>query len=270
MIDSFSIVAQTTRFVPWSKPKNCRLVAITVIGGGAAGQNGGRISLGVGAIGGRGGGSGAITHGVWFASDLPDTIYIFVGSQTLVSATTTGLTSGGMIIRSGATGGEAAGSTGEAPVTFSECAFFGSALSFRSTGGVNGALGGVITGSMGGTQAIGLHGVPILGGCGGGGVDVGGPDFAGGGVLASGPLQAIQGGAAGGGAGTNGIALRPPLYPLLATGGTGGGSNFVATGGRGGNGILGSGGGGGGGGDIAFPAAKGGSGGDGAIFIACF
>jgi hypothetical protein len=278
MIDSFSIVTTST-IVPWNKPKNCRIICITVIGSGAPGAGGGGIFGGVGATGGRGGGSGAMTRCAWLANDLPDTIYISVGSgkatstiakQTFVSATSGSQTNGGLVIRSGTSGGEASGNIGEVAVTFPECAFFGTALSFRSIGGVNGAAGGVVTGSIGGTQSMGLHGVPILGGCGGAGVDVGGPDFAGGGVLASGPMQAIAGGLAGGGAGVNGIVLRPPLYPFVATGGTGGGSNFVATGGRGGDGVFGGGGGGGGGGDSLFPLSKGGSGGDGAIFIACF
>ena len=60
----------------WEKPPGVSLVSITCVGPGSDGGSGGSAVIGTAKLGGFGGGSGAITTGIFSASMLPDTLYI--------------------------------------------------------------------------------------------------------------------------------------------------------------------------------------------------
>ena len=61
----------------WEKPKWCRGVFITAIGGGSGGGGGGASAAGVAAGGGGGGGNGVVSHCFFPATNIQyDPIYV--------------------------------------------------------------------------------------------------------------------------------------------------------------------------------------------------
>ena len=66
-----SVPSATNDWQVWEKPKNCRMIMITAIGGGSGGGFGGPGAVNS-AGGGGGGGSSAITKGLFMAATLPD------------------------------------------------------------------------------------------------------------------------------------------------------------------------------------------------------
>ena len=74
----------------WEKPPGVSLVSITCVGPGSDGGTGGSAVQGIAKVGGFGGGSGAVTTGIFSASMLPDRLYIYnpagnSGGSTTVS-----------------------------------------------------------------------------------------------------------------------------------------------------------------------------------------
>ena len=282
----------------WNKPKNCMFIRILCIGGGGGGTSG-FPSATTNARGGGGGGSaGVMSYTTIPAVFLPDRLYVSAGvggrggaSDTLISNPgTAGVTSYVSIAPStsaiyvagyapnGNVGNAASASAvasggGSAGVSFSNSlqAFQGHQNGFSSN---SAAGGGTFTGAVGGSITYPTSGLLLSGGAGG----AGGAGFAGGNITQPASqsavytlFQTLTGGAAGtvgspiGGNGNNGIEL---YQPLLATGGSGGGSSFdgTARGGDGGDGGFGCGGGGGGAGGTDGGGA-GGNGGSGLVVI---
>lgn len=64
----------------WEKPPGVSLVSITCVGPGSDGGAGASAVSGTAKLGGFGGGSGAVTTGIFSASMLPDTLYITNGA----------------------------------------------------------------------------------------------------------------------------------------------------------------------------------------------
>lgn len=69
----------TGDWIIWNKPKNCKLVSITCIGGGGGGGGGRLATASNTAFGGGGGGSGAVSKLLIPAIALPDTLYLKTG-----------------------------------------------------------------------------------------------------------------------------------------------------------------------------------------------
>lgn len=285
----------------WNKPKNCMFIRILCIGGGGGGSSG-FPSATTNARGGGGGGScSSICYITVPAVFLPDRLYISsgVGGRGGASSTTVsnpgspGLTSYVCIAPSntniyrlcysfsgnGSGGGAAtaiaagsAGSAGGTPALSTALqAFQGH---FNAYSGTAGANGGAAAGAVGSNITYPTTGLLLSGGAGG----AGGAGFAGGNITQPASqdatltlFQTLIGGVAGtvgstiGGNGSDGVEL---YQPLLATGGSGGGSSFdgTARGGDGGDGGFGCGGGGGGAGGTDGGGA-GGNGGPGLVVI---
>ncbi len=283
----------------WNKPKNCMFIRILCIGGGAGGGSGFPSATTNARGGGGGGTSGTMSYVTIPAVLLPDRLYVSAGvggrggasSTTVGNNGTAGIKSvvciapadvaiyrvcneSGSNFGSGGTSGIA----GPGGNTFSgavvSATLQGFQGHFNSFTGSGGATGGAVTGASGGTQGYPTTGILLSGGAGG----AGGAGFAGGQVNAPASqsavytlFQTLTGGAAGtvgsptGGNGSDGVEL---YQPLLATGGSGGGSSFdgTARGGDGGDGGFGCGGGGGGAGGTDGGGA-GGNGGPGLVVI---
>ena len=284
----------------WNKPRNCMFIRILCIGGGGGGGSGFPSATTNARGGGAGGGASGMTYLTIPAIFIPDRLYVSAGvggrggasSTTVGNSGTQGIQSYVCIAPSTANiynlcfsvrmSGDAGGGTniaGGSPFnaisgpTVSTCnqAFQGHFNSFASHAGRDGgtAAGSTPTGVI--YPATGL----LLSGGGGG---AGGAGFAGGDITAPASqtsvyelFQTLTGGAAGtvgstvGGNGSDGVEL---YQPLLATGGSGGGSSFdgTARGGDGGDGGFGCGGGGGGAGGTDGGGA-GGNGGPGLVVI---
>lgn len=242
---------------------------LTARGGGGGGGSGGAASLtGVplfvlpdtlsmlvapggpgGAVGGNGT-AGSISH-------------IFRGSGSFATAADSVLTSSSTAAGVGVGGTGAAGTGGAAAAIAADTSsLFTGYGQFRGKAGQAGTAAGAISGAAGVAVTRWAAALPTTGGAGGASLPTSGAaDFAGGAISAAGAYPALPGGLAGGGFGNPGIdEYRPRLF----TGGSGGGSNFAATGGRGGDGGRG---GGGGGGGPGVTGSVGGRGGDGLIIV---
>jgi hypothetical protein len=282
----------------WNKPRNCTFIRILCISGGGGGSSG-FPSATTNTRG--GGGSGSCSGYVYVtipAVFLPDRLYVSAGiggrggesSTTISNAGFGGVESYVCIAPSTATiyvvcyahrGLGAAAATSSAGGTLGGVlvnALSNSLQAFQghynNINGQQGVSGGAAAGANGGSIAYPNTGILLSGGASG----AGGAGFAGGDINAPASqndtltlFQTLTGGAAGtvgstiGGNGSDGVEL---YQPLLATGGSGGGSSFdgTARGGDGGDGGFGSGGGGGGAGGTDGGGA-GGNGGPGLIVI---
>jgi hypothetical protein len=272
------------KFISWTKKRGVKFYTFICVGGGAAGGNGFSGAAASNRGGGGGGGSGAISRLRIPAALLPDTLYLYPGKGGKQGGTTIGEISGvflsprvnamnvpaNFLLRSGASNAAAGGNgtaaaAGAAGVvsTLEQTAgcIFSAWGVLTSIGGSAGIIGGVHTGAAGG--AVTSFSIPLTGGAGGAGCGVSTTQYAGGSItVATGYLvPSLLGGIAGGGNGLNGFKMS---YPLMFSGGTGGGSSNAGVGGNGGNGAIGCGGGGGGAG---VTGGTGGDGGDGLIIV---
>jgi hypothetical protein len=266
----------------WQKPRKCNYVWIMAIGGGGGGAAG---TVSTNNNYSTGGASGAVTKGLFDASQISDTLYIQVGLGGLGTPINGG--SGGnatksvvslysntsstfQLIQSGIT--PAAGGTvnsltianGET-ITGTYFSIFLAFSNYISTVGIS---------SPGSTGLQAPDITPLSSqitciGAGGAGFVTGTSTiYNGGSILSSSISPLIYGGAgstiSNGGNGGNGITSWKPFF---STGGAGGGSSLVGSGGNGGNGGIGSGGGAGGNG---INGGSGGNGGDGLVIIITF
>lgn len=286
-ITNWSVFTGQRGWQSWMKPPGCNWVYIFAIGSGGGGgrASGGAVSYAAG-----GGGSGVITRALYPAQIFPDIIYVIAGAGGLGS--TTDLTFGAagetsfiglapnsspqnLILRIlGGDGGDSitTGGAGGSATASSNGALINAAI-FTSTSGQSGSNGGAVANGSGINISFGASGLCVTGGAGGGcGTGIGG------GITGSGLLPTINGAATGGASGNpgfnRGLIVSPGLrtFPMLFSGGCGGGGVSTAiTAGRGGDGAYGSGGGGGGSGTIAGAVAgNGGNGGDALIMIGAF
>lgn len=280
----------------WNKPKNCMFIRILCIGGGGGG-GGGFSSSTIDARGGGGAGAaGGYSYVTFPAVFLLDRLYVSSGvggkgstgsgvngssaiaSYVCIAPSTANIynicsTFGGFGGSAGSStaGGGTVSSQGALTITTCLQGFQGH---FTSLGGPAGSAGGGITGAVGASVIYPTTGLLLSSGAGG----AGGAGFAGGDIAAPASqdntltlFQTLTGGVAGtvgsptGGNGSPGVEL---YQPLLATGGSGGGSSFdgTARGGDGGDGGFGCGGGGGGAGGTDGGGA-GGNGGPGLVVI---
>lgn len=299
---TFFTNGSTDAWQTWLKPKNIGWVYITCIGSGGGGGSGSNVA-GSNGGGGGGGGSSSVTKILLPSNLIPDVLYVQVGvggaggtgtlnnavdgqlSYVSISPSTTAsnviIASGTVAAQAGNTGTSSVGGTGGAGGTvftssvgiLSELGIWQTIAGRTAANGGFGTFGGNVTGISLGTF--------LSPGAGGAGMSTGGNDFQGGSILATGGVLSfnVAGGAAGGGAGRRGyISITPnnqPFasrkFPLIVTGGSGGGSNGTISGGggNGGPGQLGCG--GGGAGSIDGGSGRvGGRGGDGIVLITCF
>ena len=280
----------TTSWQTWNKPKNVKFVSIFAISGGGGGGGGRTSSTVINAAGGGGGASSGTALGIFPANSLPDTIYIQVGlggtgGPAQTSATSGGITyvsaqpnttsinviiAGSASVVAGGVGGQAGGTPGVAPSSFSKTStgLLGACGTITATAGWGGAQGGT---ALSGTT-IQISGV-TTGGAGGGGNTAASVDNVGGNIAGIGIVPTITGGPIPGFNGDMGYNSVLPFVsssisvPMFFTGGAGGGSRFNGVGGNGGNGGFGCGGGGAGSG---LTGGTGGNGGNGLVVITCW
>ena len=250
--------------IPIQVPEGARFLDTVMAGPGGNGGVGASGASGTNRGGGGGGACGAVQNVRIPLFTVPSTLYLFLpgpgqsGSSYLcttidAASTATRIISGaagspganGSVGAAGAGGGIAGGS----PSTPS---YYG--MTLNNNGWQNGTIGG-LGNNQGGTilQPTGI----VQGGAGGGGAlnagQLGGYVFTLGTSIAN-----LFAGAAGGGAGPDGILWYAPI--LTFAGGAGGGSSDTGTGGNGGNGAPGCGAGGGGAGVTGGQGGKGGPG----------
>ena len=262
----------------WSKPPGASLVTLLAIGGGSAGGDGHSAAAGNNRGGAGGGGSGGVSRLVIPAMFLPGQLSILVGAGGLASGSGAGNRSY-VTLRPSPTFQEdvivllastpTAGSNGSAitggaggsslAIAAADAAYLGLGI-FTSIAGSSGLAGGTHLGGSSADLTYGISGINLSGGTGGAGVGTANTDFAAGGIIGSGLMPSIPGGATAA-RGNDGVAL---WEHFLFSGGTGGGSSGTGTGGNGGNGGPGCGGGGGGGG---VTGGTGGNGGNGLVII---
>lgn len=276
-------------FNTWVKPKNAKLIYIITIGPGGGGGGGRADVIGDNSVGGSGGGSGAITVGLFQACVLPDRLYTIcpfggIGGTSNSSGTTSqGASSVGTRFD------PAGGNSGDF-VTFSDFGDNGVSNNTTPTGGVGGGVftrangylseWGIITALAGqnGANSFSGNGLSIVptrfvsGGAGGGGREANFTTYGSGGTVNTSGLipdsiGGVSGGTINGGGGYNG--MRPSgnssiSFPIVFLGGAGG-APINGTGGGGGNGGIGCGGGGGGAGITS--GGRGGDGGNGMVII---
>lgn len=265
--------------------KICKRVQITFQGSGYDGVVGG---TGAGTVaGGKAGGSGARTFATWARSQLPDTLYGFVGSvnaagkHTFIELvgtqtyTLSSLNDAGIILGyaiSAVATGNAVAALNTGSIGLRNAFMF---QAWGGTGGSNGGASGTPTAITIGSTSQGIN----LPGCPGAGKTLTVAANGGGYSAAASPLGALAGGTAPGGAGNSGTygggsasgytTASSDIGELLwCYGGLGGASEILGTGGKGGDGALGCGGGGGGAGTVAGGA--GGAGGTGYILLEYF
>jgi hypothetical protein len=300
--------AISTNFFTWNKPKGVRFVHMLVIGGGGGGGGGAAGALGTARSGGAGGGCGASTRLSMLACLLPDILYVQPGAGGTGGATAANGNAGGAsyvtiypdqtavntIAYAGGGGGGNAGGTG-ASTGGTLGAAATQALMPLGFGTANVSLIAGLAGAAGAAGAVGASITAFTSnpsictaGAAGGGVDATNPTvvgFAGGAITTGGAWPTLTGGAAGNPPtiGNNGINYGLHLnansldiltsrYPLMSTGGCGGGgaSAGTVTGARGACGGFGSGGGGGGAANGTSAAGgEGGNGGAGLVIITC-
>ena len=282
-------------FQVWQKPHNAKFIHFFVLGSGSGGGGGGQ---GPSATARRGGGSGAgggHVNALFLANQLPDTLFINVGTGGaggvgLASGTggsagaltyvmiypDTAFTATNVVLQSGdaaATGAGGGSGTGSAGVGSTVWTGVGSiiwqmplAISYAGWNGVlgqttappdNTLISGVTTG---GGVGAGMNGATPQNG---------------GSIIGFGTVPTINGGTttstltihgSGGYMSTNPNSVGTTYQQLIFTGGAGGASSNLAAGGAGGNGAFGCGGGGGGAGFTNLGGA-GGRGGDGLVII---
>lgn len=262
-------------------PRGKSHMGIICLGSGAGGGAGFSAAAATARGGGGGGGSGAIVRAIFQRELLPDQLFINVGLGGVAGAAgglsrvairpdtvvqNSILVSGAAAATAGGVGSAAAVGAAGAASTVSTPIISGPfsawALSFLVIAGVGGGAGGAVAGGAGTALSWGNLGVPLDGGCGGGGTTS--ADFAGGGYFPAGWQPSLAGGLAGSNRGQDGVLFPNPFASL---GGTGGGSSNAGTGGAGGDGAMGSGGGGGGAG---VTGGLGGRGGNGVVIITCW
>jgi len=258
----------------WIKPRGAKTVNFFVVGGGGGGGGGRQLATGNKSGGGGGANAGNVKLTLQ-ASILPDILYILPGTggtggiggapgtaggdatRSFVCTTPDISTISNRICTSGGgetgTGGPAgstvavAGGTSAAVATKINMIFVDLG-NFLATVGINGAGGGLTTGTGAAVNTF------MVAAGGGGGTGTGGGNGNGGpfpGISAT-PINT---------SGTGGLIFYKPIVGLTGGRGGGGGTN----GGRGGNGAPGCGGGGGGAGTVS--AGNGGRGGDGFVII---
>jgi hypothetical protein len=261
----------------WQKPRKCNYVWIMCIGGGGGGGGGNNNLIQVNS----GGGSGAVTRALYNAQQLPDRLYVQVGTGgvglTFGSPSTPGtrsfvslqpvnnlaqnlvIASGNAAALGGSTDASGASRAGETAATPSTATFL-TLSNFISTAG-----------RASPAQAT-ANVTPLTSQITSGGA-VGGWANPAGNVLSSSLSPFISGGlnvsasGSNGGDGGNGITSWKPFF---STGGAGGGSSVSGSGGKGGDGGIGSGGGAGGSCASAGTPGVGGKGGDGLVVIISF
>jgi hypothetical protein len=272
----------------WQKPRKCNYVYIICIGGGGGG--GGGQSVNVQLPYSTGGSSGGVSRTLYNSQQIPDTLYVQVGTGGAGGAASTFGTAGTrsfvslqpsigstISIAGSGTAGAAGGTSGSGGTAVGEPAAtqtninFLTLSTFLNTSGVN-AIGNaglvtapdltpltsqIVSAGAGGpgwntTTVSGINGASILS-----------TSFSP--LISGGTLATGTGNNAGNGA--DGITSWKPFF---STGGAGGGSASGGNGGNGGNGGIGSGGGGGGGCPLANVAGRGGRGGDGLVIIISF
>ncbi len=270
----------------WYKPPSATFVYILCIGAGGSGGSGFSSATTNARGGGGGGGSGGITFATIPAFRLPGVLYTYAGIGAPRSLDAGGAASGGSFVSiapsgastyivcsanagGGGTRGTAAaagtGGTAGAAAAFTNMLMLGG--TFGALAGQAGAAGGVHTGAVGASITYPTTGLFVSGGAGGGG----GASNAGGNVNPPSSQTGILSlftALLGGNSGDPGVGGIPGVnrWPLISSGGTGGGASTTGTssGGPGGDGGFGSGGGGGGAG---FGSNTGGAGGPGVVVI---
>ena len=277
-IQIFYTNGTTNAWQTWQKPRKCNYIYIICIGGGGGGAGGVNSTLTVYSTGGA---SGGVSRTLFNAQQLPDTLYVQVGTggaggvangsgtagtRSFVSLTpaigvASSIAGSGTAGAAGGTPGSSA--TGE-PAPGQANINFLCLANFINTAGVT-AVGSGVTGIP--PNITPLTSQITCQGAGGSGD----PSALGGSILATSISPLISGGTQATVSGTtagNGGNGFTSYKPFFSTGGAGGG-NAVAgsTGGDGGNGGIGSGGGGGG---TGTTGGRGGKGGDGLVIIISF
>lgn len=270
----------------WQKPAGCTMIYIFTMAGGGGG---GRPANGATTVGGGGGGSSAVSRVLIPAILLPDAFYIQVGvggagattagsagspGTTTYVQTQTNILSDSRIVAVSPGQGGAASTTGGAGGTASTATLttYASLGLWYTIAGQAGSNGSSVVNVTASNVTPFASGIITTGGTGGGN------GFgSGGNILAAGFLQQISGsngtfGFPGASGFQRGAVIQPGLktFPLLFTGGIGGGGHSTGTAGRGGDGSYGGGGGGGGGCSGAGTSGNGGNGGDGLVIIGTF
>lgn len=259
----------------WEKPPGVSLVSITCVGPGSDGGTGASAAQGTSKLGGFGGGSGAISTGIFSASMLPDTLYINnpvgnSGANTTVSidspSTGVGLAlNWATVIRAeGAIASNTAPGFANANTNFNILGTYGFVTTRTGSPGVAGTTGKGANQTSFATNTLWVTG----GAAGGGGTTGTGINVDGGSVTSNTTVAILNNMFNGipGGSLTNttqagsGIKSFKPL--IVFTGGAGGpgstSSSVAAY--PGGDGAPGCGGGGGGGGTTGSAGGKGGNG----------
>jgi len=275
-VQIFNAISGSNSWQTWQKPRKCNYVWIMCIGSGGGGGGGNNILVSVNS----GGGSGAVTRALYNAQQLPDRLYVQVGTggvgltfgspsspgtrssvallptvlaQNLVSI------SGNAAAVGGSTDGSGASRAGETAATQTTATFI-TLSNFISTAGQASPIYSTANVTPLTSQ------ITSAGAAGGG-------DNPAGNVLSSSLSPFISGGlnvsasGSNGGNGGNGITSWKPFF---STGGAGGGSSVSGSGGKGGDGGIGSGGGAGGSCASAGTPGVGGKGGDGLVVIISF
>lgn len=267
----------------WNKPRGITMVHMLCIGPGQGGAGGYSAGGATYAGGGGGGSPGGMSSLVIPAAFLPDILYIYAAGGGLggIAGSAAGTVptalsaisaypvaaalgqAGSAYLWSSAAQGTAPGagtSSGTSPggtvttVWTPVNGFLATAGTFSAAVGFGGGQSGTPP------AAINFYYSSCLGLGNAGAITTGSVNFAGGGFVFQSSevfLPTVNGGAAGGGRGQDGFAIRQPMCFI---GGAGGGSNFSGTGGAGGNGAIGCGGGGGGGGVVGGAGGNGGPG----------
>ncbi len=254
----------------WNKPSAGTHTDVFCIGAGGGGGSGRVSASGVQGCGGAGGGGGGITHFTFLTSSLGASETVTVGAGGAGGASQTADSSDG---NAGSNGGDttfgshatgSGGNGGDPGDTTSDCSG-GAAGSGNWCYGQAGRFGTVSSSAKNNTTSVGSNYHSNLnwigGGGGGGGINTGTSDADGGDVRyvqADGiNYNTLAGGAAAGGAGSNGVSIGV----LIASGGSGGGAHDSGNGGAGGDGAnYGAGGGGGGATRDGFDSGAGGAG----------
>jgi hypothetical protein len=272
--------AFTNSWQSWMKPAGCSWVYIFGIGSGGAGGNGNNAVP----CSGGGGGSGSVTRLLIPATFVPDILYVRpAGGNNDINSTAASRASYISIapnntaqnliltVTAGSGGFNNTAGSGAAAATFGSGIWMNSGL-FTSIAGQSGGAGVTTIDTAGGSVTFGASGLPVTGG-GGGGRGSG----AGGSVIGAGLLPTRSGGAGTtGGNGENGFrqgqnfAPGFKLFPLLFSGGAGGGGISTGTAGVGGRGSWGCGGGGGGMANSSVVVTASSFGGDALILIGAF
>jgi len=295
--------AINTHFYTWNKPKGVRFVNFLCIGGGGGGGSGAAGALGTARAGGGGGGSGACSRLSVMACMLPNTLFIQPGVGGNGGSSANGVAGGAsyvtiypdqtavntLVYAGGGGGGNAGGNGGALGAAGTQALMplgFGLGVvsliaGLAGANGTAGAAGASITAltsnpslCSAGAAGGGVNAVnPLVSGSVGGSITLGGswPTLTGG-VSGNPPTPGDNGLCYGLQLNANSLDLINSRYPLISTGGCGGGGASAPTvvGARGACGGFGSGGGGGGAANgTAAVGGDGGNGGPGLIIVTC-